>query len=92
MRYARWDLSRAWLVDPRREDAILAVVHPIDKQKNADGYRKPLNRPDEAPKPPERTDSHAAIAPLLRRHLAEQAATGLPPAYLPLDMPYDGKE
>ena len=92
VRYARWDLSRAWLVDPRREDAILAVVHPIDKQKNADGYRKPLNRPDEAPKPPERTDSHAAIAPLLRRHLAEQAATGLPPAYLPLDMPYDGKE
>ena len=78
LRYARWDLTRVDLVD-HRCGAVLCPVKPLDKSANADGQRRHL-RPvtaDLSPLPP------AGIAPLLRQLLAEYAATGLPPAYLP---------
>ncbi len=80
LRYARWDLSRVDLVDPR-SGAILCPVKPLDKSANADGQRRRLNPvlPDLSPLPP------SGIAPLLRQLLADYAATGLPPAYLPTD-------
>jgi len=80
LRYARWDLTRVDLVDPRT-GAILCPVRPLDKSANADGQRRRLAPAaiDLAPLPP------AGIAPLLRELLAEYAATGLPPAYLPSD-------
>lgn len=81
LRYARWDLSTVDLVDAR-SGAILCAVRPLDKSANADGRRRPLTpiaeaRPDETPLTP------TGIAPLLRQLLADYAATGLPPAYLP---------
>lgn len=80
LRYARWDLRSVDLVDARRGN-ILCALYPLDKSANADGQRRGLDAPSQAP--------HAAnpsgMAPLLRQLMAEYAATGLPPAYLPTD-------
>ena len=80
LRYARWDLTRVDLVD-HRSGALLCPVRPLDKSANADGKRRRLTpaATDSTPLPP------AGIAPLLRQLLADYAATGLPPAYLPTD-------
>jgi putative transposase len=83
VRVARWDRSSVDLVDPRR-GTHLATLLPIDKERNADRRRRALADPSAgallrpAPAP-------AGIAPLLRQLMAEYAATGLPPAYLPHD-------
>jgi len=78
LRYARWDLGHVWLVDPRSE-TTLSRVFPLDKAKNADGIRRPRAAvlPDQEPPQP------SGIAPLLRKLMADYAATGLPPAYIP---------
>ncbi|MFZ4535937.1 DDE-type integrase/transposase/recombinase [Propionivibrio sp.] len=80
LRYARWDLTQVDLVDPRA-GVILCPVKPLDKSANADGQRRRLTpvMTDLSPLPP------SGIAPLLRQLLADYAATGLPPAYLPTD-------
>lgn len=78
LRYARWDLTHVDLVDPRT-GAILCPVSPLDKSANADGQRRRLDPagPDRSPVPA------TGMAPLMRQLLADYAATGLPPAYLP---------
>ncbi|MHC4091870.1 MAG: transposase family protein [Planctomycetota bacterium] len=78
VRYARWNLGHVWLLDPRSE-TTLARLFPLDKAKNADGIRRPRAalRPDKDPPQP------SGIAPLLRKLMADYAATGLPPAYIP---------
>src|SRR5271170_5666363 len=38
VRYARWDLSRVDLVDPRH-GTLLAPLYPLDRAANADGRR-----------------------------------------------------
>ncbi|MFH1605230.1 MAG: DDE-type integrase/transposase/recombinase [Pseudomonadota bacterium] len=78
LRYARWDLTQVDLVDPRT-GAILCPVKPLDKSANANGQRRRLIpvSADLSLLPP------SGIAPLLRQLLADYAATGLPPAYLP---------
>ena len=78
IRYARWDLSAVDLVDPHTH-VILAALYPLDKTANADGRRRRLTPPTRSERAPET----ATAAPLLRKLLAEYAATGLPPAYLP---------
>ena len=78
LRYARWDLTSIDLVDPRTDDG-LAALYPLDKAANADGRRRAL-LPIGDPAPP----PASGIAPLLKKLLAEYAATGLPPAYIPL--------
>lgn len=80
LRYARWDLSGVDLVDPRT-GAVLCPVRPLDKSANASGKRRALTPlgADLSALPP------TGIAPLLRQLLADYAATGLPPAYLPTD-------
>jgi transposase InsO family protein len=85
LRYARWDLSRVDLVDARTGQ-ILSPLHPLDKSANADGQRRALvpsasSVKDAVPTPP------AGMAPLLLQLIAEYAATGLPPAYLPSPLP-----
>jgi transposase InsO family protein len=82
VRYARWDLSRVDLVDPR-SGVILAPVHPLDRQANADGQRLlfELDTPDVSPDDGQPTDK--ALPPLLKSILEEYSATGTPPAYLP---------
>lgn len=88
LRVARWDLSSVALVDPRT-GAHLATLLPLDKLKNADRARRVLAN---APTPPKPADKPAGIAPLLRELMAEYAATGLPPAYLPKTTSTDRNE
>jgi transposase InsO family protein len=80
LRVARWDLSSIDLVDPRT-GAHLAVLLPLDKARHADGVRRPLvvvRAPHPSPRPP-------GIAPHLRALMADYAATGLPPGFVPQD-------
>lgn len=83
LRYARWDLSTADLVD-ERTGVPLAALYPLDRVRNAEGLRRTLEpvAADRAASP-----ADVGMAPLLKRLLTEYAATGLPPAYLPLDEP-----
>jgi putative transposase len=85
LRVARWDLSHVNLVDPRTGDHLVTLL-PIDKIKNADRARRVL---PEVAAPPTAARKPAGIAPLLRELMAEYAATGLPPAYLPRNTPVD---
>jgi transposase InsO family protein len=79
VRYARWDLSAVDLVDPQ-SGALLAALYPLDKARNAEGLRRRLDEPGPLP-----AEKPAGMAPLLKRLMADYAATGLPPAYLPKD-------
>ena len=79
LRYARWDLSRVDLVEPR-SGVILCPVKPLDKSANADGQRKRLAPVAQDLSPLQPT----GMAPLLRELLADYSSTGLPPAYLPV--------
>ena len=89
VRVARWDLSRVALIDPITSK-VLDRLYPLDRSRNADGQRRRLEQPD--PYTASRADSGPGeIAPLLKKLLAEHAATGLPPSYVPLDEP-DPKE
>lgn len=86
VRHARWDLSAVDLVD-ERSGAILCALYPLDKTKNADGLRRRLDPLS----PCAGADDAVAlpadeIAPLLKQLMADYAATGLPPAYLPPDV------
>ncbi len=80
LRYARWDLSRVDLVDPR-SGAILCAVRPLDKAANADAQRRRVEPLNSAPS----AAAASGVAPLLKQMIADYAATGLPPAYLPTD-------
>ncbi len=79
VRYARWDLSTADIVDDRT-NVVLATMYPLDKAQNADGKRRVLDRVGASAitvaKP-------AGVAPLLHKLMTDYRATGLPPAYLP---------
>ena len=77
LRYARWDLSRVDLIDPH-SGATLSSVRPIDKAANAEALRRVLEPVSSTPTP-----QATGIAPLLKQMIADYAATGLPPAYLP---------
>jgi transposase InsO family protein len=89
VRYARWDLGRVDLVDPRH-GTILAPLYPLDRTANADA-RRPLLAPltnDAAadagePGTPSRETPDKPLPPLLKQLLTEYSATGTPPAYLP---------
>jgi hypothetical protein len=79
VRWASWDLSSVDLCDART-GVVLATLLPIDKQKNADGKRRVLDAgPDTEPEP-----APSGVAPLLRELMSTYAATGLPPAYVPM--------
>ena len=86
VRFAAWDLTQVHLVDPHT-GAVLCRLFPQDKAANASGRRRSLQpvtaepvTPPPPPPPPAR-----GIGPLLARMIDNQAATGLPPAYLPKD-------
>ena len=80
VRYASWDLTHVHLVD-ERTGAVLARLFPQDKAANARGVRRPLE-PVATGKSLQCT---AGLAPLLAKLLSQQAATGLPPPYLPME-------
>jgi transposase InsO family protein len=99
VRYASWDLSQVHLLD-ERSGRILCRLYPQDKQANARGVRRPLEPLAAAPAAPPAAGAacaraDGALAPLLAKLMARQAATGLPPAYLPKDekpQPDDGEQ
>jgi hypothetical protein len=79
IRYASWDLTQIHLVD-ERTGQVLCRLFPQDKARNASELRRSLEPiPTQLITAPPTT----GIAPLLAKLLAQQAATGLPPAYLP---------
>lgn len=80
VRVARWDLSSIDMVDPQR-GTHLATLVPIDKERNADRRRRALPELGTEVAMPRKP---AGIAPLLQQYMSEYAATGLPPAYVPL--------
>lgn len=80
VRYASWDRSQVHLCDPKT-GKVLCRIYPQDKEKNAEGRRGLRAKPRltaESVKP-------SGMAPLLQKIMAQYAATGLPPAYLPKD-------
>ncbi len=78
IRYATWDLRGLWLLD-EHSGVVLERLYPLDKTRNADAVRQAIEPPSSedipAPAP--------GIAPLLKKLMADYAATGLPPAYVP---------
>ncbi|MCP5322091.1 MAG: transposase [Pseudomonadales bacterium] len=83
VRYARWDLRTVELIDPLSGTPICAL-YPLDKTAHASAARRlhAVRTPTVPilPDPP----AHSPMAPLLRALMVEYAATGLPPAYVPL--------
>ncbi len=81
VRFASWDLTQVHLVD-ERTGKVLCRLFPQDKTQNARGLRRPLEPVSAQPitAPPA-----TGIAPLLKKLLDQQAATGLPPPYLSKD-------
>ena len=80
LRYARWDMAAVDLIDARRGTGLCAL-YPIDKSANASGRRRAIDPIAVTAPPP----AESGIAPLLRRLMADYAATGLPPAYIPTE-------
>jgi putative transposase len=91
VRYARWNLGRADLVD-QRSGTILAPIYPLDKSANADGRRALVERQTMDAPPPESPRKDGELPPLLKKILEEYSATGLPPAYLPKTSPLENGE
>lgn len=78
LRVARWDLSSVDLVDAR-SGTHLATLLPLDRARNAERGRRALDRPTPGAPPPGGAD----VAPYLRELMAEYAATGMPPGFIP---------
>jgi putative transposase len=81
LRASSWDKSNMTLVDADT-DAALARLLPQDKSKNASGIRKAIGTDDRIGHV---CSTEQAMPALLRQWLADYAATGLPPAYLPME-------
>jgi transposase InsO family protein len=85
VRYARWDLSSVDLMEPR-DETVLCTLYPLDRQRNADLPRRALE-PTGDPNVviTEQPPTPSGPAPLLRKIMADYAANGVPPAYIPKD-------
>lgn len=85
VRFASWDPSCVYLCDSKT-GTILCRVYPQDKAKNAEGLRAFRQSPAQvgASAQTEEPQPSSKIAPLLEKIVQQYAATGLPPAYLPL--------
>jgi putative transposase len=85
IRYASWDLTHVYLVD-EQTGQVLCRLFPQDKVRNAGGLRRPLEQiSPQIPQQLVATPPACGIAPLLARLIEQQAASGLPPPYLPKD-------
>jgi transposase InsO family protein len=82
VRYARWDLASIDLVD-ERTGKLLCALYPLDKAKNAREGRKNLEPISAEEAAAAQNPPAGGVAPLLKKLMADYAATGLPPAYLP---------
>jgi len=84
LHYARWDLTQISMVDCHNNNAVLCRIYPLDKSENASGRRRVFEQPE---RQNDDIKTPTGIAPLLQNLLADYAATGLPPAYIPKDSP-----
>lgn len=84
VQYARWDLTQISMVDHHNNNRILSPLYPLDKSANASGKRRVFEQPDLKNND---IKTPTGIAPLLQNLLADYAATGLPPAYIPKENP-----
>jgi putative transposase len=87
IRYASWDLSHVLLIDPH-SDSCLSTLYPQDKSANAQGQRRTLPQHAQTTHP-SAANQASGIAPLLKELMAQFAATGLPPAYIPKEPHHD---
>ncbi len=78
LRYARWDLGRVHAID-RTTSKPIARLFPIDRARNASGERRAITPNVETT---DQTSSNE-FPPYLQRLVADYAADGLPPGYLP---------
>jgi hypothetical protein len=81
VRYASYDLTLVHLLDGHT-GVLLCRLYPLDRSANASGQRRQV---EPIAAGPVAAAPAKAIPPLLAELLAKQAATGLPPAYLPKD-------
>ena len=86
VRYAAWDLTEVHLAD-MHTGTVLCRLFPQDKTRNASGLRRALQpvATGTVVAAPANLPPARGMAPLLERLINRQAATGLPPAYLPKD-------
>jgi len=87
IRYASWDLAYVWLMDADTR-TVLSRLYPLDRARNADALRGVQAPASPSPEP---TPEPTGIAPLLRKLMADYAATGLPPAYVPKENKEDNE-
>ena len=80
LRYASWDLTHAYLCDPKTRE-VISRIYSQDKHRNADAARATKTPPGGDAAVDARPSGE--MAPLLRKLLADYAATGRPPGYLP---------
>ena len=78
IRYARWDRSSVDLVDAPGGER-LCTLYPLDKRANAGGVRRPTGPADNEGG----GSAGGEVAPLLKHILDNQAASGLPPPWVP---------
>ncbi len=81
LHYARWELAQISMVD-QYNNSILCPIYPLDKSENASGKRRMLEQPTVKN---DKNKTPVGIAPLMQNLLADYAATGLPPTYIPKD-------
>lgn len=74
--YARWNMAHVHLVDERTGCPVVRLL-PLDKLANSEGLRRSLGPQNTLPQ-----GKITGLPPLLEKHLAEFAATGLPMPYL----------
>ena len=86
--YARWDLSAVDLIDAHHH-TVLCALYPIDRAANASGRRRAIASTDPIAETGIATAAESGMAPLLRRYMAEFAATGMPPPFIPTEQDPD---
>jgi putative transposase len=82
LRYRRWDLSEAYVVEPHNSMSVVHRITPLDKARNADGRRRTLEPPTAAIA--SNGKGQTQLPALMTQWLTDYASTGAPPAYIPL--------
>jgi len=83
--WARWNLAEVDLVDPET-GAVIAPVHPLDRQANASGQRRvrdPAAGRDRRDDDTVQASAAGTLAPLMAKLVEQFVATGLPPGFVP---------